>query len=249
MALPPGSTRLVPPLLVSLVCACAPSQPLPRSSNASPLPRVLTFQECSADGESTGSPDFAVYNRLKNRVGPLPPRESLAKRTVAEVLNIGQEWPATRVPAPGSKRNVLQSLGEGRGVEVTGHLLDVVEQYGRSHTFCRGTATPEDIPRPVTLRIGGGRSPDAPHVIAELTPRIRPFGWESDRLRELSRRTSFLRVSGWLLFDSAAGKTPTTTNGWIISPVARLEVCLASRASCERGYHWKNLATGKEGSR
>ena len=39
-------------------------------------------------------------------------------------------------------------------------------------------------------------------VVAEITPRVRPAGWTLTKLSNLYRQKAYVRVTGWLMFDS-----------------------------------------------
>ncbi len=80
-------------------------------------------------------------------------------------------------------------------------------------------------------------------VVAEISPHIRPKGWKLTKLKSLAGESAFVRVTGFLLFDSqhvSVSGGPRATL-WEIHPITDFEVCKGTIGQCKQGQHWEPL--------
>lgn len=142
--------------------------------------------------------------------------------TIGRILALDVDSPTTW--KRGQDRYGVEALGEGRSVRVEAFL-----------THANVTGTPETT----NCRLNGERNNDyhlllvgrkndrnQKGVVAEITPRLREAGWTIAKLRKLASKRTRVRVSGYLLFDSAHTQPALTYRGtaWEIHPVTRFEI-------------------------
>ena len=96
-------------------------------------------------------------------------------------------------------------------------------------------------------------------LTAEITPRLRPVGWEIATLRELvrsggvptddtdtatniKRPFAYIRVTGWAMLDTQHISKPIDRrSNWELHPVTKFEVCTTTVLACNGGSGWKGL--------
>jgi hypothetical protein len=81
-------------------------------------------------------------------------------------------------------------------------------------------------------------------ITGEVSPRIRPDGWTFSKLKDLSTKKAFVKLTGYLMLDTQhVGKpTPRRLTHWEIHPVTGFQVCTGSVTGCKQGNGWEDLA-------
>lgn len=190
-----------------------------------------------------------VVSRLKNRTDPA---ENPEIRTLKSIIDLNKETPdGLKLNGP---RDLLEKKGEGKPVTVTGFIIHA-EESGTEACNCffddsldihfnlvqtKTTKAEKNITdKKKLLKSRKNRS-----VVAELTPRIRPDGWTEEKLKKLVKELKFVKVTGWLMFDSRHTKltesSPRAT-AWEVHPVTEFEICDGSKAECDNGQKWEKL--------
>ena len=194
-------------------------------------PCVQTLAQCDRDG-CGGDPRL---NEQKNRTDQATDPEPW---TISQIVALNEESPTSWTS--GADRGELEELGEGTPVRVSGYLIDafVTRTPESTNCFLRGTEN-NDFHLNLVRRRDLDKSMS---VVAEITPRLRRTGWTIGKLQALAEQTRYVRVTGWLMFDSAhPGASNHRATAWEIHPVTRFEVCTSTVASCNAGSGWRPL--------
>jgi len=214
-------------ILLALVLGLTTS--LNAAPSNQPAPCVSAIGQCPPEG-CGGDPKL---NKLKNVEDAVEsPEEWTIDAIVA--LSSPKKW------TTGQNRDSLSNLGEGNGVVVEAFLIHAKQ------------AEPESC----NCNLHGQRSTDFhlslvsdkdmtvdDAVVVEITPHIRPSGWTLKKLQSLAGEKAFVRVTGWLLFDSmhvSSSGGPRATL-WENHPVTAFEVCMKTEQSCTAGDGWQAL--------
>lgn len=191
--------------------------PAPRSS--SPEPVALGYRGCPPEGDGGD----ASFNRLKNRVDST----AFVPTQFAQLLALG--WPRAIEGRWRSEWGLINrrrvGQDEGRPVSVEGFF-----------SWAR-LAAPEGVNchrQGVDSRdwhiwlVGNPRGARSRSIVVEATPPVRERHprWNIETIRELGRRGTRVRVSGWLLMDAEHPDQLNKTRGslWEIHPVIAVEV-------------------------
>lgn len=197
--------------------------PLTESPRKAPAPRqeLDTLDGCGLDGDAT-NPAVRELNRLKNRTTTPEPQQMDSRVSLAAMLE------------PGDDRS---RWNEGRGAEISGYVWDV--KVGGVETVNCRASDPQHRDTHIELVLDPMDGAAARRVIVEVTPRIRVLAdrrgedWSTGALRDRIQGR-WVRVSGWLLFDTehrdqAVNTAPRRARdwratAWEIHPVTSLEV-------------------------
>lgn len=185
---------------------------------------------CPPGGCGGGDPKL---NELKNRTDSA---DSPKTKTIAQIVALKQptQWTS------GQDRSSLKP-NEGTKVVVEAYLVHAKNAEVEScNCYLKGKAN-NDIH--LNLTQSHGQTADQ-SVVAEITPRPHPAGWTMTKLTALYGQDAYVRVTGFLLFDSEH----VSTNGgpratlWEIHPITKIEVCSGGNpAACTQEASWEPL--------
>ncbi len=219
---------------VALLLACLGVLFTSGSAVARP-PCVSSLSKC----DSSGCGGDGDLNQMKNRTDE--PSE-FEEWTVSEVLT--WEYPSK---SEWSERSELEEWGDGAPVRLTGYLI-----------YAAVTKTPESCNCYLTgganndfhLNLVGSKSDlKTESVVAEITPRFRPEGWDIAKLKSLAKKNAYVRMTGWLMLDTMhLGGSQGRGTPWEVHPVTECEVCTSTKANCDKDKPgvWKPLADYEE---
>jgi len=184
-------------------------------------PALETFNGCGMEGDAS-SPAIRELNLLKNRYAVPEPEQIDPRVTLAAILE------------PGDDRT---RWNDHHAAEITGYVSDV--KVGGVETVNCHAADPPDRDTHIELVLDPMNSSEDRRVIVEVTPRSRALAqqrgedWSTPALRD-HFHGRWVRVSGWLLFDTEHRDQSVNTapgrprdwraTAWEIHPVSSLEV-------------------------
>jgi len=185
-------------------------------------PESTTFNDCPPEGKG-GDADL---NRLKNRVDASTNYHPLAFHTILDL-----PWPrivdkASRASwRPSAKQSVDRY--EGTPVTVVGYLV-MARLEKKESCNCESMA---DNMHDIHVWLTAEHQDDEERsqaIIVEVTPRIRAKhpAWTPERIIQLGKAKTHVRISGWLLLDQEHPEQLDHTRGtlWEIHPVMEIEV-------------------------
>ena len=193
----------------------------PGIARVSPQPAFETYNGCGMEGDAS-SAAVRELNLLKNRYTAPEPQQIDPRVSLAAMLE------------PGHDR---ARWNDRRAADITGYVWDV-KVGGVETVNCRAT-DPPDRDTHIELVLDPMNSSEDRRVIVEVTPRGRALAeqrgedWSTRALRD-HFHGRWVRVRGWLLFDSehqfqSVNTAPNRTRdwratAWEIHPVTSLEV-------------------------
>jgi hypothetical protein len=187
-----------------------------------------------ADCPNEGCGGDTGLNQLKNQTDPAT---DASDWTVADILDL-------EVPHVGQNepRVASEELGEGSAIRVSGYLIrgDTTKTPEACNCYLRGPDNND-----LHLNVVEHKKDDiGASVIVEITPRVRPRGWDLVKIKTLANRGAYLRLTGWLLLDTMhTGESRGRGTPWEVHPVTECEVCTKSVSQCDQGKGWIPLAT------
>lgn len=202
---------------------------------------AMSLSECPVDG-CGGYLIDREFNRLKNRT-QIP--SDIKPYTLSQFIGLKklepESWP-TNKPRGGF------GLLENAGISVSGYLIRVrVSSAETANCLLTGRDNVDWVlsiaSKPNDIRENS--------VTAEITPRLRLDGWDLEKLRELELTKSYVRLTGWLLLDTAQlgrGNLPDwRATNWEVHPVSEIEICRTTFKQCARdtrnpSTNWIRLA-------
>lgn len=161
----------------------------PPTPRRAPQPALETFNGCGMQGDAS-SPAVRELNLLKNRYTAPEPQQLDPRVTLAAMLE------------PGDDR---ARWNDHHAAEITGYVWDV--KVGGVETVNCRAADPPDRDTHIELVLDPMNGSRDRRVIVEVTPRTRaiaeqrPEDWSTPALRDRFQGR-WVRVSGWLLFDT-----------------------------------------------
>jgi hypothetical protein len=204
---------------------------------------IRTIADCPSPG--CGGVCDAFLNLSKNRIdapsGGVP--RSINVRQLKQIL----QPPAWKT---GNDRATLRGP-EGTPVQLMGFLKLAKSEGAESCNCDLVSAADTEVHLVIVERLS---DPEVSSVTAEITPRVRAAGhsdWTASHISRLERR--FLRLSGWLMLDTAHLPRPVLLRGepprpplkratnWEIHPVMKLEVCTGTVAQSQAGQSWSDI--------
>lgn len=214
---------------------------------------VTDIADCPAKG-CGGDPQL---NTKKNRKSK-PAAADVESMTLLEIANFKspKSW------VSGTKRTLLATWGEGKAVQLTAYLMKVGGyKDGKESTNCHlstiefndfhlvlvksPTAAKKAWKLMETNKEKGEKAlkrAERKSLTAEITPRIRPAGWDLEKLEGLAEKVTYVRVTGWAMLDTMHIKNKLNRlSNWEIHPVTKFEVCTTTVAECDQDSGWDNL--------
>lgn len=194
-----------------LALSAAPKRPRARRVTCG-ITRII---DCPAEGCGGD----AKLNVSKNRED-IP--TSVEDWTIGRILALDSDTPTTW--KRGQNRDAVIALGEGTAIRVEAFLVHANVTGTPESTNCRlSGARDNDYHLLLVSRATDGKRKG---VVVEITPRLRPAAWSIAKLRRLARDRKRVRVTGYLLFDSAHPQPSLSYRGtaWEIHPVTSFEV-------------------------
>jgi hypothetical protein len=179
------------------------------------------FDGCGMDGSAT-SASLKNLNHLKNRYTPPQDNQVDSSITLSAIL------------APGDDKTRWSTSS---GAEVTGYVLDV--KPGGSETCNCGKTDPAHSDAHIELVLHSTDTSNKQSIVAEVTPRMRAVmsangtDWSTKTLRKQLRH-KWVKVRGWMLFDSQHTNAAENTNpggannwratAWEVHPVTDIQI-------------------------
>ena len=190
-----------------------------------------------ADCPRTGCGVDLLLNSAKNRTD-LPNEADVQPKTIAQVAKFKRpkKWKWNQ------SRDKLVEYGEGTPLRVSLYL-QAVSKYERGAEACNCNLTGE-VNNDYHLVLGRTKNAAEKYSLtAEISPRIRRTNWTHDRLKELAKQKTYVRVTGWAMLDTQhiGDKHPIRRTHWEIHPVTQLEVCTTTKSQCDAGTGWTPL--------
>jgi len=247
--------RKIALVMLVLTFTCATFQGTARASET-PKPCVIkgkvikNMKNCPMEG-CTGRGDGDLSS-LKNRPdAPIPSR--VKSKTISDIVALNSKSPKGLNAAKNAREHgVLSTLGagfgEGTAVVVTGFLVHG-DKSGLEvcNCFIGTRKTPETLDFHLNLSDtkGDPKKVLKQSLVVEISPRspMRSKGWTLAKIKTLARRQVFVRVTGWLLYDSEHtnfSKMPRAS-AWEIHPITKFEVCTASNVEDCKDDKWVAL--------
>jgi len=218
-------------LVFFTITVCSPQA---YSERKKKKPCVDTLTKCPDEG-CGGDPKL---NTLKNREDK-PTSAAIEEWKLAQIISLNEEAPTSW--KSGSNRDELEELGEGTAVVVKGWLINA--HVTKTPETCNCHLTGEENNDFHLNLVPRKADPMDDSVVIEMSPRKRNPKWNIKTLEALSDTVVYVRVTGWLMFDSAHANfshMPRST-AWEIHPVTKFEVCQSTKAKCDKGIGWKAL--------
>jgi hypothetical protein len=218
------------------------------------VPCADTLENCRPEGCASGDPELSILKNKENK----PSAANTGEMTIRDVIALNRRTPTTWRGKPA--RTIVADLGEGQGVRIKGFLINAHQARGTEVCNCH-LPGPENNdyhlnfihdrakPPPPGSTIKQVEAAKKPFMkksmVIEMSPRSRDPRWSLPRLQALSDTFTYVRVTGWLMFDSehASFKSLPRATAWEIHPVTKFEVCTRTVAECDGGTGWKNLET------
>lgn len=191
---------------------------------------AASMDVCATQGCGGGDPKL---NELKNRTDAADSPET---RTIKQIVALRQptQW------TTGQDRSSLKPT-EGTPVVVEAFLVHAKNAEVEScNCYIKGKAN-NDIH--INLTQSKGQTTDQ-SVVAEITPRVHPDGWTMTKLTALYGQDAYVRVTGFLLFDSehVRGNGGPRATLWEVHPITKIEVCSGGNpAACAQEASWEPL--------
>lgn len=203
-------------LLLSLVTIASNAQ--------APSSDMDTFDGCGLSGNAK-SANLTKLNQLKNRY------------TLPSARKINHSITLSALLEPGDDRSKWSS---GSSAEVVGYVLDV--KPGGPETCNCGKKDPKHSDTHIELVQHATDTAVSQSVVVEVTPRLRAImqskgvDWSTSALRKKYLH-KWVRVRGWMLFDSQHTGSAENTNphgthnwratAWEIHPITRIQLAPA----------------------
>jgi len=210
----------------------------------------LTKNQCIAkyDGDSTSNCPAAgcggdpQLNRKKNLTDPAQDNspQPMTFHQIVHREDQAQEAINESGWKRGDARAIFEGLGEGRAVILKGFLIEADDSgIEACNCYIKGQSNNDfhlDI-------VAHADHEDDRAIVVEITPRLRPAGWRLPALRQFAAQKKYVRVTGWLMYDTMhPGASSHRATAWEVHPVTKFEVCTGSKASCDQGNNWRDLA-------
>jgi hypothetical protein len=195
---------------------------------------VTTLAECPEEGIG-GDPNL---NRFKNQTRA-PKPSAVEEWDIADVIELNGRSPEHW--SIGADRKPLRVIGEGTAVAIKGYLIHAELSGGTEACNCKlaGPANNDFHLNIVPTKAGGLKQ----SLVVEMSPRSRNAKWSLPTLKGLVRVTAYVRVTGWLMWDSQHShfKTMPRATAWEIHPITGFEVCQGTKKECDAGKNWVTL--------
>jgi hypothetical protein len=192
-----------------------------------------SFETCPSKG-CGGDP---LLNQRKNtKVQPAASDIEKVTRTRFTKLKFPASWKS------GTSRNLLKDWGEETPVEYQAYLIKITH-YTSGMESCNCNLKKEENNDFHLVLVDKRGTPEETSITAEISPRIRPAGWTFKKLNDLSKKKTYIKVTGFLMLDTQHISKPIKRlTNWEIHPVTSLQVCTVSVTGCKEGNGWIDLA-------
>ncbi|HEX8456379.1 MAG TPA: hypothetical protein VF656_03575 [Pyrinomonadaceae bacterium] len=195
---------------------------------------VKTLGKCPAQG-CGGDPKL---NTFKNQMDS-PAASDVEEWTIADIIELNETTPKTW--KSGADRGPLEAIGEGKAVSVKGYLIHakLTGTPESCNCFLQGAANNDFHLNIVPTRAGTMKQ----SLVIEMSPRSRNQQWKLPTMQALAGTKTYVRVTGWLMFDSAHAhfQSMPRATAWEVHPVTKFEVCQGTKKQCDAGNNWKAL--------
>jgi len=150
--------------------------------------------------------------------------------TIDEIIGLNEGSPSKW--SKKLSRASLRNLGEGTAVLIEGYLINA--HQAKTPESCNCYLKGQDNNDYHLNLVADSSDKMKDSVVIELTPRFDrdKQGWDLSKLRGLAKERRYVRVTGYLLFDSQHAnyqRMPRAT-AWEIHQVTSFEVCRAHDA-------------------
>jgi hypothetical protein len=222
-------------LLLLLLFALTVFSPFPDSYAAKKkAPCVKTLAKCPPEG-CGGDPNL---NRFKNQMDAPNPSD-VEEWSIADVIELNDKSP--KKWKNGADRKPLQDIGEGTAVAIKGYLIHAKVTGSPETCNCHltGLANNDFHLNIVPTKAGTMKQ----SLVIEMSPRSRNAGWKLPTLQALSGTKTYVRVTGWLMWDSAHAhfQSMPRSTAWEIHPITGFDVCQGTKKQCDAGDKWTAL--------
>lgn len=194
-------------------------------------PAVTSLADCPAEGIG-GDPNL---NRFKNQTRA-PRSSDVEAWSIADVIELNESSP--RKWKTGADRKPLRDLGEGTAVSIKGYLIHAKLTGSPETCNChlKGLANNDFHLNIVSTKAGTMKQ----SLVIEMGPRSRKANWRLPTLQALVGTKTYVRVTGWLMYDSAHAhfQSMPRATAWEIHPVTGFEVCQGTKRQCDAGQKW-----------
>lgn len=149
--------------------------------------------------------------------------------------------------ADGTPRTLLKSWGEGTPIRISAFLIKV-KNYPSGKESCNCNLKVESNNDFHLVLVERRQQREKRSITAEITPRLRTDGWTFAKLDALAKAKQYVRVTGYLMFDSqhAGSSIPARLTHWEIHPATAFEVCTLTKSECDQGQGWIDLKDSPE---
>jgi hypothetical protein len=192
-----------------------------------------SFGNCPKEGCGGDS----ELNTKKNRTTkPAASSVETYKRADFVKLKFPKKWTA------GTKRALLETWGEGTPVEYEAYLIKA-KHYTSGMESCNCNLKKEENNDFHLVTVSQKNAGEDNSVTAEISPHIRPAGWTFSKLTDLSKKKTYVKITGYLMLDTqhlGAGP-PIRITDWEVHPVTKMQVCTGTITGCKAGNGWTDL--------
>ena len=210
-------------------------------------------QKCMKPGKCAGATSWKTcprkgsnadlkLNSAKNR--PDKPNDNdVTDKVISEIAVVKPPLsPGQKKWKSNADRTPLTDLIEGEALRVT-LFLKHITTYPQGAEACNCNLNGERNNDFHIVLVAKRSDAEKKSLTAEISPRIRPAGWTSKKLKKLAKTHPLVRVTGWAMLDTqhVGSKVPVRATHWEIHPVTKFEVCMKTDQECMAGDGWKNL--------
>lgn len=218
-------------LVVFAVLSCDPI--IYAAKKKKPARVCPTSLSSCPDGGCGGDPKLNEFKNQKKKAND--PEDW----TIADVIELNDKTPDKW--KSGSDRKPLRDIGEGTAVRIKGYLIHakLTGTPESCNCFLKGLPNNDFHLNIVPTKASTMKQ----SLVVEMSPQSRNKKWELPTLQALMGTKTYVRVTGWLMFDSAHvhfQSMPRST-AWEIHPVTGFEVCQSTKKECDKGNGWKKL--------
>jgi len=147
-------------------------------------------------------------------------------------------------------KHVLKDVGEGSAVRFTGYIMDAhYSNLGKGESVNCKSAGPEANDIHISLANKADESDLCQSITAEISPHMRPEGWEPAALARQAEGKVLVRIGGQLMYDAGHRpcsdgfrRPPQRLSTWEIHPVYSIEICRNAQQGKCPADGWKPLA-------
>lgn len=222
-------------LAILLLAGLAVFSPLAYTGEAKGKPAcVKSLSKCPLKG-CGGDPNLNTFKNQKDA----PAGANVEQWSIADVVKLNDTSPKTW--KVGADRKPLQDIGEGKAVAVKGFLIHA-KLTGAPETcncFLTGLNNNDFHLNLVPTKTGAMKQ----SLVVEMSPRSRDANWKLPTLQALAGTKTYVRVTGWLMYDSAHAhfQSMPRATAWEIHPITGFEVCQGTKKECDAGNKWVAL--------